>query len=162
MIMATCDYPPCGVTFEPKRPHQHYHHERCRLAHHKERKEQKDEELEALRKRNKQLEAIVKRNKYHARKIEIDGIRFDSQKEADRYCDLRLLQRAGEIISIEPHPVYPIKIEGKPICKVILDFAYCDKYGALHVEDVKGKDTPVSRLKRKMVEAVYGFRVDII
>ena len=42
------------------------------------------------------------------------------------------------------------------------DFAYRDKAGKRRVEDVKGADTPISRLKRAMVEAQYGVQVEIV
>ena len=36
-------------------------------------------------------------NKYHSKKVNIDGITFDSKKEANSYCELKLLEKAGEI-----------------------------------------------------------------
>lgn len=43
---------------------------------------------------------MSKYNKYHAQKVEFDGKRFDSRREARRYAELRLLERAGEITGL--------------------------------------------------------------
>lgn len=102
------------------------------------------------------------RNKYHAKKSRIDGYSFDSQAEARRYGELRLMEKAGEISGLEVHPVFPIEIQGRPVCKVILDFRYADKNGDVVYEDVKGQQTALSALKKKMVEAQYGIDVEII
>ena len=48
------------------------------------------------------------KSKYRNKKTIIDGICFDSKKEASRYTDLRLLERAGEIVSLECQPRYKI------------------------------------------------------
>lgn len=92
----------------------------------------------------------------------MDGIVFHSAAEARRYGQLKLLDRAGHIRQIELQPVYKIEIGGKHVCKVILDFRYWE--GSLRiVEDVKGKDTAVSRLKRKLVEASYpGTKITVV
>jgi len=103
-----------------------------------------------------------KENKLHAKSITVDGFRFDSLAEAKRYGELKLLERNGDISGLKVHPVFPVEIAGRPICKVILDFRYEDKNGDEVFEDVKGKDTALSRLKRKMVEAVYNIDVEIV
>ncbi len=103
-----------------------------------------------------------KRHKYGSRRVCADGFSFDSQMEADHYQELKLLQKAGEIGRIEVHPSFPIVINDIHVCTVILDFAY-DQPGAGKIyEDVKGKDTALSRLKRKMVEAAIGIKVALV
>ena len=47
----------------------------------------------------------IPKSKYHAQPVEIDGVRFDSQKEARRYSELRLLERAGEIKDLQYNKV---------------------------------------------------------
>ena len=104
-------------------------------------------------------------HKYNAKRTVVDGISFDSQKEARRYGELKLLEKAGEIVDLKTHPSFPIVIDGKNICVVELDFSYSlrHQYSLVEVyEDVKGFDTPMSKLKRKMVEAAYGFKVEFI
>ena len=105
----------------------------------------------------------MRRNKYFAKKATQDGYRFDSLAEHKRYGELRLLEKAGEIKKLEVHPAYSIDWGGSAhICTVILDFRYRDKVGGEHIEDVKGQDNALSRLKRKLVEAAYNIHVDIV
>ena len=115
----------------------------------------------------------MKPHKYNARKTTVDGITFDSAKEARRYGELKLLERAGEITHLECQPEFRIIIngeqvralpdkrgrQGRPI-KVKLDFAYFEA-GKRVVEDTKGMDTPLSRLKRALVAHIYGVHVRI-
>lgn len=102
------------------------------------------------------------RHKYNARKVKIDGYTFDSIIEGRRYQDLKLLLKAHKIRNLEVHPRFPILIGHTRVCYVILDFVYVDEKGAQVYEDVKGNDLPMSRLKRKMVEAAYGIKVRVV
>lgn len=102
------------------------------------------------------------RNKYKAKKVWDDGHCFDSQAEHRRYCELKLLQKAKEIKDLKIHPEYRIMINGKKVCIVELDFEYEDSRGTVTTEDVKGCDTALSRLKRKLVEAAHDIKVEII
>lgn len=105
----------------------------------------------------------LRRTKYGAEKVKIDGYRFDSKAEARRYGELRLLQKAGKIFALTVHPVYPINIRNQHICNVELDFFYHNtETNEDHYEDVKGFDMPLSKLKRKLVEAAYGFKVEVL
>jgi hypothetical protein len=100
------------------------------------------------------------RPKYGNRKTEIDGYLFDSQAETRRYQELKLMQAAGEIDTLELQPVYEIMVGERYICNYRADFKYHDiKKGIAVVEDVKGYRTPVYRLKKKLVEALYGFEI---
>ena len=95
-------------------------------------------------------------SKYNAIKTEVDGYIFASRREAARYSELRILEKAGEIIDLELQPHYPCTVNGKLICKYIADFRYTSvKRGNVVIEDAKGFKTPVYRLKKKMVEAIY-------
>ena len=93
-------------------------------------------------------------SKYRAIKTELDGHLFDSKAESQRYAELRILEKIGEIQNLELQPVFPIVINGVKICKYIGDFAYFEK-GKRVIEDVKGMRTPVYRLKKKLVEAIF-------
>lgn len=103
--------------------------------------------------------------KYKAVPTTIDGIRFASQKEAKRYCELRLLQKAGEISHLEIQPKFKLHVNGSPLkyesgrpAVYIADFAYFDPSRERRiVEDVKSPatKTPVYKLKRALVEAIY-------
>ena len=94
------------------------------------------------------------RHKYRAKPITLDGIRFASQAEGKRYLELKALEASGEITHLELQPKYTIVINGVKVCTYIADFRYRTKTNAV-VEDVKGMLTPVYRLKKKMVEAMF-------
>lgn len=103
------------------------------------------------------------RTKYNSTKVKIDGYTLDSKAEAKRYSELCLLRKVRAIDQFEIHPKFPIVINGVNVCTVVLDFQYWDESLRTTVyEDVKGVDTPMSRLKRKLVKAVYGIDVTII
>lgn len=97
-----------------------------------------------------------KRGKFNAKKTELDGIMFDSMKEAGRYEDLKQDQETGAITDLELQPVFQVVINSKKVCKYRGDFRYTTKEGKSIVEDVKGFKTPVYRLKKKLVEAQFG------
>lgn len=103
------------------------------------------------------------RSKYGSKKVQIDGRFFDSKKEGARYVELKTMLQAGLISELECQPKFTIGIRGQWICDVYLDFSYRDKETKIHYEDVKsaGTNTPLSRLKRKLVEAAYGIEVDL-
>lgn len=103
----------------------------------------------------------AKKPKYGNVKAEIGGVKFDSLKEANRYQELLMLQRIGEITHLEPHPVYLLIVEGTLIGKYIADSSYFES-GVFIVEDVKSEITrknPLYRIKKKIVFAIYGIEI---
>ena len=80
--------------------------------------------------------------KYKNKKVEIDGIKFDSKKEANRYCELKLLERAGKIFDLKLQPRFLLqenfKYKNKTYRKIeyVADFEYTEN-GQTVVEDVK-------------------------
>ena len=106
-------------------------------------------------------------SKFHNKKILVDGIMFDSAKEAARYCELLLLKHTGEITDLErqvPFELIPSQkdAKGKVIERkmtYIADFVYKDKDGKRVVEDVKGMRTEVYKLKRKLMLYVHGIQI---
>ncbi len=88
----------------------------------------------------------------------VDGIVFASKKEATRYGELKILQRQGVIINLRLQPKYDCIVNGKKICGYVADFLYETPEGEV-VEDVKGFKTRIYRLKKKLVEALYGFEI---
>lgn len=96
--------------------------------------------------------------KYGAKTIVIDGIRFASLKEARRWGDLKLLEKAGQIRRLQLQVPFEIAINGKKCFSYIADFVYFDGEARV-VEDVKGFRTPVYRLKKKCVEAAYNIQI---
>lgn len=97
-------------------------------------------------------------NKYRNIPTTIDGVTFASKKEARRYQELKLMQKANAITDLTLQPVFPIEVNGQKICKYLADFQYREN-GKLVVEDAKGVLTPAYRLKKKLVKALYGIEV---
>ena len=99
-------------------------------------------------------------NKYHNQKTIVDGIEFDSKKEANRYCELKLLEKAGVIKYLELQPRFLLqpsfRKNGKLHRKIeyIADFSYVEN-NQLILEDVKGQETEVFKLKHKIFEYRY-------
>ena len=103
--------------------------------------------------------------KYHAKKMNLDGITFDSKKEANRYAELKLLERSGAIHNLQRQVRYELipaqKKDGKTVeraCHYIADFVY-EEDGKTVVEDVKGFRTKEYVLKRKLMLQVHGIEV---
>lgn len=120
-------------------------------------------------------------NKYQAQKCEFNGLQFDSKREANRYAELLLLSRSGEITELKrqvkfeliPAQREPDKtgkrggvIKGKTLeqsCDYYADFVYKDKQGNTVVEDVKGYKQggaySVFTIKRKLMLYKYGIKI---
>lgn len=103
--------------------------------------------------------------KYGNRKTVVNGITFDSKKEARRWQELRLLERAGEITNLSRQVPYELippqrRDDGKPERAVsyIADFTY-DDHGKRVVEDTKGMKTRDYIIKRKLLLKVHGITV---
>lgn len=107
-------------------------------------------------------------SKYNSTKVTLDGIKFDSKKEARRYKELKLLERAGEIKDLKLQPRYTLqesfKHEGATIRKIVYvaDFQYEEKDGQLVVEDTKGYRTETYKLKKKLFLKRYGDKYKFI
>jgi len=101
-------------------------------------------------------------SKYGNKRVTIDGKNFASKAEGDRYLELRLLERAGEIRELRCQPTYPLTAWGFPITKYVADFAYLDKTGTPVTEDVKGVETDVFRIKAKMFRAQMGREIVLV
>ena len=99
-------------------------------------------------------------SKYNNKKTQIDMYVFDSVKEAKRYKELKLLERAGEISNLELQPRFLLqdsfKKNGRTYRKIeyVADFKYIEK-GKIIVEDVKGLQTDVFKIKHKLFEKIY-------
>lgn len=117
-------------------------------------------------------------NKYRNTKTAVNGEIFDSRKEARRYSELLILQRAGEISGLQRQVKYVLIpsqrepdavgkrggiVKGKTLereVSYIADFVYTDKRtGETVVEDSKGMRTKDYIIKRKLMLYVHGVRV---
>lgn len=104
-------------------------------------------------------------NKYHANKTVIDGIVFDSKREAQRYQQLKLMVKAGVICNLKRQVKYELVpaqyINGKCVERAITytsDFEY-DENGRHIVEDVKGMRTKEYIIKRKLMLHEFGVQI---
>lgn len=102
--------------------------------------------------------AEAQKSKYHAKPVTVDGIRFDSKREAERWQQLLLLYRTGEISNLRrqvPYVLIPKSDYGRDIV-YRADFVYVDKSGIEVVEDAKGFKTDIYRLKKRLMAEKYG------
>jgi hypothetical protein len=98
-------------------------------------------------------------SKYRNKPTEVDGIRFASKREAGRYQELRLLERAKAIQGLQLQVRYPLKINDQLICTYIADFTYLENGCQLIVEDSKGHLTREYKIKKKMMKALYQIEI---
>lgn len=119
------------------------------------------------------------KNKYNNKKVTYDGITFDSKKEMKRYCELKLLEKAGKIQDLELQVKYILLypqyetierygVKGQRLkdgqkciekeCAYIADFSYTED-GERIVEDVKGMRTKDYIIKRKLMLYWYGIKI---
>lgn len=101
-------------------------------------------------------------NKYRNVRTVVDGLKFDSKAEAARYGELKLLDKAGQIYALQRQRRWPLRVDGVKVSTYISDFDYMDANDRQVVEDVKGMETAVFKLKRKMFEAQYGLKITVI
>ena len=106
-------------------------------------------------------------NKYNNMKVECDGYKFDSKKEADYYLYLKALQKLGNIRDLELQKEYVLqdkfKLNNKTVRKItyVADFTYYSNIdNKIHVVDVKGFKTEIYKLKKKLFEYKYGIELE--
>lgn len=113
-------------------------------------------------------------SKYHSIKSTVDGITFDSRREANRWCELKLLQRAGAICDLQRQVRFvlapPVRVGAssrmKPALRFLADFTYRDvQLDETVVEDVKSEPTATKeafRIKLHLMKSVHGIDVQIV
>ena len=103
-----------------------------------------------------------KKSKFKNIKVDLDGIKFDSKKEAARYVHLKRLEAIGGISMLERQEKYRLEVNGVHVATYVADFVYCNKNDKIIVEDVKSAHTrklPVYRLKKKLMKAIYNIDI---
>ncbi len=110
---------------------------------------------------NEILDQEPKKSKYKNEKTIVDGIQFDSIKEAEYYCKLKILKKAGEIKDFGLQPRFELQpgfekngVKYQPITYVA-DFVIVNNDGTTDVVDVKGFETQVFKIKKKLFEYKY-------
>lgn len=94
-------------------------------------------------------------SKYKNSKVIVDGIKFDSGAEGERYKILKAKEQGGLIKNLQLQVAYPLMINGFKICDYRADFVY-EVGGKTIVEDVKGQLHDVFKLKYKLMYACHG------
>lgn len=120
---------------------------------------------------------MERQNKYGSKKARVNGIVFDSKKEAIRFKELSLLERAGKITDLKRQVKFvliPAQREPNTIgkrggmkkgkllereCSYLADFTYKDAGGNLIVEDTKGMRTKDYIIKRKLMLFIHGIQI---
>lgn len=103
-------------------------------------------------------------SKYHAKKTTVDGITFDSRREADRYLVLKSMEEDGAIEDLRRQVRYELvpafDVDGRHYRPIyyVADFVYRED-GREVVEDVKGMKTDTYRIKSKLVAYRYGMNI---
>jgi hypothetical protein len=101
-----------------------------------------------------------KRSKYGANKKEVDEIIFDSEKEAKRYGQLKMLLKAGHIAFLELQVPFELNEGGTHSLQYIADFTYTvSATGEKVIEDAKGYRTKEYRKKRRLMLKVHGIKI---
>lgn len=107
----------------------------------------------------------AKQNKYRAKKTVVDGITFDSKREAAYYGELKIREKAGEVSGVELQRSFAlIGPDGSLICTYKADFCFLDHQqdSRFRVVDTKGVITPEFRLKKKLMRSLLGIEVEVV
>jgi len=93
--------------------------------------------------------------KYHNAKTELRGVTYDSKKEAKYAEELYLRVCANDIYSWRRQVPLRLNVQGHHICKAVVDFVIMHNDGSIEYVEVKGYETAVYKLKRKLIAALY-------
>lgn len=111
------------------------------------------------------MRQVMTMSKYRSRKTVVDGITFDSKREADRYRELRAWEKAGVISGLTRQQAFTLiptqRIDGKVVeraVKYVADFCYY-RDGKYVVEDTKGFRTADYIIKRKLMLYAQGVQI---
>lgn len=106
------------------------------------------------------IRMIRRSHKYKNTPTVIGDRRFDSKAEAQRFIELSLLQRVGQIADLECQVRFSLVVNGIKVCAYVADFRYREvATGRLVIEDVKGVRTRDFVIKKKLMAAVHGIEV---
>lgn len=100
--------------------------------------------------------------KYRNNPVVVDGVHFDSKKEAARWAELKAMEAAGEISGLRRQVRIPLVVNGVRVATYVADAVYV-RTGKRVVEDVKSPVTrrlPVYRLKKRLLSAIYGIDIN--
>lgn len=98
-----------------------------------------------------------RRKKFNNKIVILDGLKFHSKLEANRYLDLKIELACGTITNLQLQVPVVVRVNGETICRYYADFVY-ERNGQFVIEDAKGVKTAVFNLKWKLVKALYGHK----
>jgi hypothetical protein len=104
-------------------------------------------------------------SKHLNQKVQMDGYTFDSKREANRYMELKMLEKMGQLRELIIHPRFELVVNGVNVCSYVADFEYRPNWQSESgriVEDAKGKRTRDYILKKKLMAAIYNITVEEI
>lgn len=104
-------------------------------------------------------------SKYRNVEVVIDGIKFQSTKEGNRYLELKSLLKSGAIKKFERQVVYKLTVKGYLISSYKADFVVWHNDGKVEVEDVKSEGTKriaTFVIKKKLMKAIHGIEIKIM
>ena len=104
---------------------------------------------------DEKLPTEKKKSKYNANKVEVDGIKFDSQKEAEYYKELKLRLQAGDIKGFCRQAEFVLANN----VRYKADFVIFNDDGTADIVDVKGFKTETYKLKKKLFEDKFDLKI---
>jgi len=129
-----------------------------------------------MRRESASAAAEPKPSKYRNVRTVVDGITFDSKREAQHWAELKMRERAGDIRDLKRQQAFPLSclphdyvvvMDGDraipgvaSVSTYVADYTYYDKAGAYHVVDAKGKRTAMYQLKKKWLELQSGVIIE--
>lgn len=106
------------------------------------------------------ISEAAKKTKFKNIRVENDDGKFDSKWEAERYQQLQLMEKAGEIRELRAQVAFPLMAGAEMIGSYVADAVYFDvRRNRKIVEDAKGCKTPLYRWKARHFKAQYGFAI---
>lgn len=112
-----------------------------------------------------QVKTVAPASKYRNVRFSLDGLTFDSKREASYYVGLKARAAHGDITDLRVHPTFPLLAPTAAgvhveVAQYEADFTYRDALGELHVVDVKAVRTKMFLLKRKWLELQTGILIE--
>lgn len=101
-------------------------------------------------------------NKFRNIITEIDGIKFRSKLEGNRYLQLKMMLNAGLIHELKTQVPFDLQVNGVHITRYIADFVVTYPDGTVVVEDTKGVETEAFRIKKNLMLAIRGIEIQLI
>lgn len=106
---------------------------------------------------------MPRKNKYNAVKCEHpDWGKFDSKGEMSRYGFLVQMQKAGLITEMDRQISFPLIVNGYQVCRYVADFVYTRSDKKEVIEDFKGKETDVFKIKAALFKAIHGRTISVV